>query len=270
MKTARQLKRSAEHCSALGNPPGPAERCSALRDLRRRAFTLIEIMIAVAAFAIVLAAINSIFYTALRLRNSTTASIEKALPMEHALGVIRRDLANLVLPGGTMSGTLSTSSTSNSIAGQASPSFYTATGVIDENSPFAEVQRVSYLLVMSTNNGIGKDLVRSVSRNLLPSLQSQTEQEPLMTGVQTLTFLYMDGSQWKDAWDSTIANTTTGVSNGLPAAVKVQILLATENSNGSRGRSRETPIELVVPLVMQQRTNQAAQAAAQAAAGGAQ
>ena len=232
-----------------------------------RAFTLIEIMVAVAAFAIVLAAINTIFYTALRLRNSTTAAIEKALPMEHALGVIRRDLANLVLPGGTMSGTLSTTSTSNSVAGQASPSFYTTTGVIDENTPFAEVQRVSYLLVVSTNNGIGKDLVRSVSRNLLPPLQSQTEQEPLMTGVQTLTFLYHDGSQWRDSWDSTIESTTTGVSNGLPAAVKVQIQLATESSSGSRGRSREMPMELVVPLVTQQRTNQAAQVAA---AGGAQ
>ena len=239
------------------------------RQLKQSAFTLIEIMIAVAAFAIVLAAINTIFYTALRLRNSTTAAIEKALPMEHALGVIRRDLANLVLPGGTMSGTLSTTSTSNSVAGQASPSFYTASGVIDETSPFAEVQRVSYLLVSSTTNEFGKDLVRSVSRNLLPSLQSQTEQEPLMTGVQTLTFLYHDGSQWRDSWDSTVANTTTGVSNGLPAAVKVQIFLATENGSGSRNRSRETPIELVVPLVMQQRTNQAAQVAAQAAAGGA-
>jgi len=246
----------------LGRAPSPGgeqrgEGGQPSQHISLRAFTLIEIMIAVAAFAIVLAAINTIFYTALRLRNSTTASIEKALPMEHALGVIRRDLANLVLPGGTMSGTLSTSSTSNSVAGQASPSFYTATGVIDETSPFAEVQRVSYLLVASTNNEIGKDLVRSVSRNLLPSLQSQTEQESLMTGVQTLTFLYHDGSQWRDSWDSTIENTTTGVSNGLPAAVKVQIQLATESSNGSRGRSREMPMELVVPLATQQRTNQA-------------
>ena len=59
------------------------------------AFTLLEILIAVAAFAIVLAAINTVFYSALRLRNSTTAAIERALPMEHALGIIKRDLANI-------------------------------------------------------------------------------------------------------------------------------------------------------------------------------
>jgi type II secretion system protein J len=255
MKTARQLKRSAEQCSAL-RPPS------------LRAFTLIEIMIAVAAFAIVLAAVNTIFYSALRLRNATTAAIEKALPIEHALGILKRDLANLVLPGGKMSGTFSTSSTSNSVAGQASPNFYTASAAIDETSPFAEVQRVSYSLVVSTggedDKKAGKDLLRSVSRNLLPSLQDQNEQERLLTGVQTLTFLYHDGSQWRESWDSTVENTVTGLSNGLPMAVKVQLHMTGENSGSSR--SRELPIELVVPIVVLQRTNQVQQAAA----GGAQ
>jgi type II secretion system protein J len=237
-------------------------------DLNSSAFTLLEILIAVAAFAIVLAAINTVFYSALRLRNSTTSAIEKALPMEHALGVIKRDLANLVLPGGAMAGAFTTTSTSNSVAGQSSPNFYTASGMIDETSPFAEVQRVSYLLTASTNQTGGKDLIRSVSRNLLPSLQDQTEQEWLMAGVQTLTFLYLDGTQWKDSWDSTIENTSTGMSNGLPAAVKVQLQMMSENSGSSRSRSRELPIELVVPIVVQQRTNQTQQVAA--TTGGAQ
>jgi hypothetical protein len=161
-----------------------------------------------------------------------------------------------------MSGTFTTTSTSNSVAGQSSPNFYTTSGVIDETSPFAEVQRVSYLLVASTNGAFGQDLVRSVTRNLLPSLQDQPEQEWLMSGVQALTFLYLDGAQWKDSWDSTVENTTTGLSNSLPAAVKVQLQLATENS---RGRSRELPVELVVPIVVQARTNQT-----QVASGGAQ
>ncbi len=238
---------------------GRGEVVQTLHHSLRGGFTLIEILIAVAAFAIVLAAINTVFYAALRLRNSTTTAIEKALPLEHALGVIQRDLANIVLPGGTMAGTFSTTSTSNSVAGQSSPNFYTASGVIDELSPFAEVQRVSYLLVASTNRSGGKDLVRSVSRNLLPSLQDQSEQEWLLTGVQTLTFLYQDGTQWRDSWDSSIENPSTGMSNSLPAAVKVQIQMAAENNGGTRGRSRELPVELVVPIVVQQRTNQTQQ-----------
>ncbi len=142
------------------------------------------------------------------------------------------------------------------MAGQSSPNFYTASGVIDETSPWADVQRVSYLLLASTNDMMGKDLVRAVSRNLLPSLQDQSAQERLMSGVQTLTFLYHDGSQWKDSWDSTIENQSTGMSNSLPAAVKVQILMATENGGVSRSTLREQPLELVVPIVVQARTNQ--------------
>lgn len=232
------------------------------------AFTLIEILIAVAAFAIVLAAINTIYYTALRLRNSTTAAIEKALPMEHAFGVIKRDLSNLVLPGGTLSGSFSTTSTSNSVAGQSSPSFYTTTGVIDETSPFAEVQRVSYLLVASTNGPMSRDLVRATSHNLLPTLQDLNEQEWLLSGVQTLTFLYHDGSQWRESWDPATEMLTTGVSNGLPAAIKVQIQMAKEDGASGSRRSRDVPFELVVPIVVQQRTNQAGQAVAAATTAG--
>jgi hypothetical protein len=121
---------------------------------------------------------------------------------------------------------------------------------------------VSYALVTSTNRTGGRDLIRSVSRNLLPTLQEQYEGEWLMTGVQALTFFYHDGTQWRDSWDSTIENTSTGMSNSLPAAVKVQLQMLSENSTASRSRSRELPIELIVPIVVQQRTNQTAQVAA--------
>lgn len=256
---ARQIF-AGEHFRAPS--PGGAgwgEGGSADSNSNRSAFTLIEILIAVAAFAIVLAAINTIFYTALRLRNSTTAVIEKALPLEHAFGIIKRDLANLTVPGGTMSGTFSTTTTSNSVVGQMSPSFYTTGGVVDETSPFGDLQRVSYLLVTSTNKSQGRDLVRSISRNLLPALQDQNEQERLLGGVETLTFMYHDGLQWRDTWDPEAQATSSGISNGLPVAVKVQIQLAQEEGTvGQSGRSRIAPIELVVPIVVQQRTNQAA------------
>lgn len=224
----------------------------------RSAFTLIEVLIAVAAFAIVLAAINTVYYAAIRLRNKTTVALENALPLEHTVTILKRDLAGIVLPGGTMFGPFQTSSTSNNVAGQVSPNFYTTTGFVDETSPWADVQRVSYLLVNSTNRSApsaGKDLVRAMTRNLLPALQDQQDQQWLMTGVQTLTFLYHDGTQWRDSWDSTIANPTTGLSNSLPKAIKVQIQLVPEENRNPRGRRGQPPIELVVPISAQARTN---------------
>src|SRR5882672_5088465 len=136
---------------------------------RQRGFTLLEILIATVVFAIVLAAMNGVFYGALRLRNKTTESVDASLPPQRALELIKRDLSNLVLPGGTISGVFNTTSVSNMMMGQSSPNFYTASGLIDDTSPWAEVQRVTYALVDSTNRSAsGRDLIRATTRNLLP------------------------------------------------------------------------------------------------------
>ena len=234
---------------------------------RVRAFTLLELLIAVAAFSIVLAAINGVFYSALRLRNKADQSFAEAWPIQHTLTVMKRDLANIVLPGGTLSGSFQTTPTSSLtssngsaagsmiVPGQVSPNFFTTTGLIDDTSPFAEVQKVSYVLLDPTNRTAGRDLFRSATRNLLPSLQDQPVQQPLMSGVQNLAFLYYDGSQWRDSWDSTVADTRTGLTNTLPQAIKVQITLAAQQI----GRSVAAPVELVVPITVQARTNETAQ-----------
>jgi type II secretion system protein J len=220
------------------------------------AFTLIEVLLAVAAFGIVLAAINTVYFSALRLRNKTAAAIDEAVPREHALAIIKRDLANLVVPGGTLSGVFQTTSLSNNVAGQSSPTFCTTGAAIDDASPWSEIQRVSYLLVDSTNRTGGRDLVRAVTRNLLPPVtQDQPDQQWLLSRVQALAFQYHDGSQWRDSWDSTAADTVTGETNTLPKAIKVQVELFSEQ----RGRTQPPALELVVPVVVHSRTNEVRQ-----------
>ncbi len=246
------------------------------------AFTLLELLLAVAAFALVLAAINGVFYGALKLRNKTVAGFDESLPLQQTLTILKRDLANIVVPGGTLSGTLQTSANSgmNSSAsssstssgsssginastlvnngmvlGQSSPTLYTATGSLDETSPFAEVQKVSYQLVSSTNlSSTGRDLVRSVTRNLLPTLQDQAVKQSLLTGVQSITFQFHDGTQWRDSWDSTTADSAR-----LPHAIKVQLQMAAEPS----ARTLPTPVELVVPLLVDGGSNTTAQSSSQ-------
>ena len=235
------------------------------RSQRSAAFTLLEVLIAAAAFAIVLAAINTVFYSAIRLRNRAVESLDRAVPLQHALSILKRDVANIVPPGGTLSGALQTTPTTGQagqsasallsqstagLPGQSSPAFYTSTGIIDEFSPWAEVQKVSYFLAASTNGGFGKDLFRSVTRNLLPTLIDQPVQQPLLSGVQSIYFLFYDGRQWRDNWDSTTEQTK------LPQAVKVQINMAAEE----KGRLAPPPVELVVPLLVDAGTNSTAQA----------
>ena len=206
-----------------------------------RAFTLLELLIAVVVFAIVLAAINAVFYGALRLRNKTTEALREALPIQQTLATIKRDLANIVVPGGPLSGVLQTTVATDMLPGRASPDFYTSTGLIDETSPWAEVQKVCYLLADSRDRTAGQDLIRAVTRNLLPAMVvDEPAQQWLMSGVQSLKFFYYDGTQWRDSWDSTTANTTTGLTNDLPQAIKVQVQLAS-NERG-RPRSLSAPV----------------------------
>jgi prepilin-type N-terminal cleavage/methylation domain-containing protein len=259
---------------------------TASRTFRTHAsgFTLLELLLAVAAFALVLAAINGVFYGALKLRNKAVAGFDESLPLQQTLSILKRDIANIVVPGGKLSGTLQTSantginstdtsssssSTSSSssgvsastsvndgmLLGQSSPTFYTATGSLDETSPFAEVQKVSYQLVSSTNlSSTGRDLVRSVTRNLLPSLQAQAVKQSLLTGVQSITFQFHDGSQWRETWDS-----TTEDSPRLPRAIKVQLQMAAEQD----APTLPTPVQLVVPLLVDGGSNTTAQSSSQ-------
>src|SRR5215467_2666454 len=67
-------------------------------------FTLIEVILAVGIFAIVMVAINTAFFAALRLRQRTTETLEQGLPLDHALLLLHRDLVNAVPPGGVLAG----------------------------------------------------------------------------------------------------------------------------------------------------------------------
>jgi type II secretion system protein J len=217
---------------------------------RKRAFTLIEVMIAMAVFAIVLAAINGIFWGALRLRKKTVESIDAALPTEQTLAIIRNDLANIVPPeGGVFLTTFQTtvantnSATSGMLPtisqqGLSSPQFTTSNGRVDDSTMWSDIQKISYTLANSTNRGTGRDLVRNVTRNLLPVIQQDLDQQTILTGVKGIYFFYHDGTQWKEAWD-------TNEVYKLPRAIKVQIAMDSDE----RGRVAPPPLEVVVPMI---------------------
>ncbi len=225
----------------------------------RGAFTLIEVLLAVVIFGVVLVAMHAVFHGALRLRNKTAASLERAVPLQQTLAIIQRDLANLVLPGGVLAGHLQAIPTQQTELGQAGPFWYTAAGILSPATPWGSVQRVAYRLTEPTNDTAGLDLYRSVSRNLLPVLTDLPEDQFLMSGVEALLFEYHDGTQWRDYWDS------TAETNSLPAAIKVKLYLAAGRTN----RLWEQPVELVVPVVVQPSAQTATNQTAAASGGNA-
>jgi type II secretion system protein J len=204
------------------------------------------VLLAVAIFAIVLGAINTVFYSALKLRNKTSELLDKSVPTEQAIKIIKRDLANLVPPSGPLTGQLQSTPTTNAIAGVNGPIFYCASGSIDEINPWPDVQKVAFTLVQSTNRFEGYDLVRVVDRNVLAPTPSQPVSQKLMGGVDQIAFQFFDGSQWQNTWDSTLQTPS------LPKAIKMQIQLLQDRSLRA---STQTPIEIVVPVMVEARTN---------------
>jgi type II secretion system protein J len=218
-----------------------------------RAFTMIELILAIGVAAIVLVAINSVFFASLRLRDATTQAVEAATPLDAALAILRRDIScavppgsNSVLVGDFKSGDV----ISIGLPDMVNLELYTATGALnsDPTIPWADVQRVTYGLKSPVpSTGTGKDLIRTVTRNLLSETTPEIEEQWMLGNVERLKFQCYDGVQWADDWDTSLTS-STGTTN-LPIAVRVLIQMASTKDVA------QSPVELVIPIDSQSRTN---------------
>jgi len=213
------------------------------------AFTLIEMILAIGVAAIVLITISTVFFAAIRLRDATQNVVDNARPVDLALAVMKRDLECVVTPTNNTSKILSgdfrvgdiTSSGNNE---PVAIEMFTATGQLTDREPWADIQRVTYELRDPMNHNMpGKDLFRSVTRNLLSPTTLQPEDQWMMSGVQSISFSCYDGVQWWNTWDTTgmISDNTN-----LPVAVRVDIQPV---------GNQMAPIEMLVPIDSLSRSN---------------
>ncbi|MBI5693576.1 MAG: prepilin-type N-terminal cleavage/methylation domain-containing protein [Verrucomicrobia bacterium] len=227
----------------MNAPRFQSRRCDA------RGFTLLELLIGTAVGAVVLLVVQTTYFGALKLHNSTHDRIKEDLGLQRALAIIRRDLAGIMLPGGTLSGELQTTTFTSSFEGnfgdRVSPDLYTNSGRIDGWNPFSEVQMVSFYLSPSTDGSSGKRLLRIITRNLLPVQEQEPEEQLLLTGVESAEMLFFDGMSWTDNWDSTETST-------LPQGIRFSLVLAAQPGVAA---ARE-PIDLVVPVMVVTTTSQ--------------
>ena len=223
-------------------------------DFGHRAFTLIEMLLAVAICAIVLVAINGVFATAVRLRDKTSDMVEESLPANRALEIMDRDLKGAVGPGGVLAGDFKCGAQAmgatmglSGEAGSAGLDFFTSTSVISDKAPWGDLQEVFYELKTPTDrNQAGMDLVRCIDPNILATTTQTPEIQRLMGNVQNLQLDCYDGTQWQTTWDTSAGNTN------LPVAVRIRIQLVAKRGEAAGNLQ---PLEAIVLLVTQTRTN---------------
>ena len=125
----------------------------------------------------------------------------------------------------------------------------TASGIINDYGSWGDIQEVTYQLMdpEDTAGAAGKDLVRSITRNVLTTTQQTPEEQRLLSNVESVEYTGYDGSTWRDTWD------TTSTDPNLPSAIRIRIQLLTTNAVDPRSRE---PLQLLVLLDSQSRTNQ--------------
>ena len=207
-------------------------------------------ILAVGIAALVLIVVNVVLFTALHLRDATVDMVDAASPVDSAVTFLKRDLQCCVTPtngttkvlsGGFRVGNITSTGVSDPVAIE----MFTATGALSDSQPWGDIQRVTYELKNSTDpSASGKDLYRSVFRNLLAVSTPTADDQLMLSGVTSMKFSCYDGAQWQDTWDTT---STTAVNTNLPVAVRVDIQMA--------GNPSGQPIEIVVPIDSVPRTN---------------
>ncbi len=215
------------------------------------AFTLIEMILAIGVASLVLLTANLVLFTALHLRDDTANMVDAATPVDSMVSFLKRDLQGCVAPTNGTSKVLSggfragNGLTSVGVSDPVAVEMFTTTGALSASQPWGEIQRVTYELKMPTTTGaIGRDLYRSIARNLLTFNSPTVEEQFMLGGVESVKFSCYDGAIWQDAWDTTSA---TAVNTNLPLAVKVAIQMA--------GNAQAQPVQIIVPLDVVARTN---------------
>ena len=179
---------------------------------KMRAFTLIEMILAIGIAAIVLITVNTVLFASLRLRDETSNMVDAAAPVEQTVTFLRRDLQCVMMPTNGSSGVLSGdfkvgNVSSPGVNDPVAIEMFTADGALSPNAPWGDVQRVTYELKMpADSSALGKNLVRSVVRNLLTQNTPDVEDQLMLTRrqghhVQLLRRLAMAGHLGHDRPD---------------------------------------------------------------------
>jgi hypothetical protein len=194
--------------------------------------------------AVLLAALYTVFQGLLRTQTNAYAALQETAPRSHVIDVIRKDLVNIALPTGVLTGSLLGQTTTQGTAHWDTLELYTSTGRDDSTAPWGEMQKVDYALVDAGDQGTTPhvQLTRTVLRNLLSTdIENVGETTVLLDNVGSLQFEYYDGTTWTDSWDS------TSLSNAIPTVIHVRIGF---ESSPDKGLST-APIDIVCEVAAQ-------------------
>jgi prepilin-type N-terminal cleavage/methylation domain-containing protein len=203
-------------------------RCvpSPVRRGGRRAFTLLELIVAITMASVIALTLAGSLRIAFKARDSAEAAVAPARAADVAADILRVDLESALLPRGLFAGSFIGNDGSGDAGAQADTlTFHASLPAGDEGLALAQgniqgdIRRVE--LGVTVLPGTGEyALVRRVKSNLLAQLEEgQVQEEVLCRRVVSFGLRYFDGVSWRDSWDSTQED------DRLPQAMEVSLEL---------------------------------------------
>lgn len=185
--------------------------------MKTRAFTLIEMLLAMFAAAIIMAAIHGLFSRAVHLRNDAVQRVRETRLRARAAATLREDLRGAIVTGGLLASVLEGSAQAPSSSFPGYLKFSTTTAREDDNGVGGDLQQVEYFVASGGADPSVGTLVRTVERDPLSALQTNLPQDALLGGVTAMEVSFYDGSSWTDSWSYSTDQPK------LPEAVRVII-----------------------------------------------
>ncbi len=192
-----------------------------------RAFTLLELLVAISLMALIAGSLYSSLYIATKAHRSATTAVEPARTAALTLEFLRQDFDAALPPTGILAGAFE-GTAGVGAGGSDALEFYSCANVPGERDTASDIRKVelSVELVKGDDHPV---LMRRLTANLLASNAPVLREQVLCRRVKSLKFTYFDGSVWQETWDS------TGQGNVLPVAVQatLEFLVETQPADGA-------------------------------------
>ena len=182
------------------------------RATSRKAFTLLEVLVAMTMAAVLAGSLYATLSAAFRARKAAQAEVADFRRAEFAAEFVCAELREAVVPNGILAGTFYGEDNDNSDTVE----FYRVASVNDQDIGQGDIMMVN-LECEPSPTGAGMDLVRRVRRNLLAPTFYDMPGQVLCRGVTSFNLQYYDGTELLNSWDSSTMD------NSLPIAITVDI-----------------------------------------------
>jgi len=211
------------------------------RDAQRAAFTLLEMLLALAMMSMLAGSLYTSLHIAFRSRDTALRAIEPARRCELAIELLRPAVASALPPTGILAGAFTGTDESGDDGEDADSLLLHARVSRGEAIGTAPGVAKVEIALSELDDGSRWALVRRTTDNLLAPETPEPDEQILCRDVAALNFRYFDGTGWADSWQSG----TMG--NALPLAVEVTLTLAPTEEDSEDAEGYAMTRVLLVP-----------------------